>query len=152
MAIQVDLSKLREVDFEVKREVWNKYKLSDGSILRLKVVVTKFLDTGETDPNTGFPRYIIAYQNLIAVTSDERGAPSNKPIPSFPDIPKELLEEINIVETIYEEWNTYIVDNKYVYETKPVITSIYRIKGLYDATGCPVYHIFSQLVHRVKTV
>lgn len=119
MAIQADLSKLREVDFEVKREVWNKYKLSDGSILRFKVVVTKFLDTGETDPSTGFPRYIIAYQNLIAVTSDERGAPSNKPIPSFPDIPKELLEEINIVETIYEEWNTYIVDNKYVYETKP---------------------------------
>ena len=59
MAIQADLSKLREVDFEVKREVWNKYKLSDGSILRFKVVVTKFLDTGEIDPNTGFPRYIL---------------------------------------------------------------------------------------------
>jgi len=42
MAIRVDLSKLREVDFEVKREVWNKYKLSDGSILRFKVVLTSF--------------------------------------------------------------------------------------------------------------
>jgi len=52
------------VDFETVREEYNSYKLSDGSTIRMKMVVTNIIRTEEFTP-TGEPVYIVNSQNVL---------------------------------------------------------------------------------------
>jgi hypothetical protein len=52
------------VDFETIREEYNSYKLSDGSLIRMKTVVTNIIRTDEFTPN-GEPIYIVNSQNVL---------------------------------------------------------------------------------------
>jgi hypothetical protein len=54
---------LEELDFEIVREPWNKYKLSDGTILRSKTVVTKIYKTKKFN-KYGEPIYWCSWQVL----------------------------------------------------------------------------------------
>lgn len=59
------------VDFETLREEYNSYKLSDGSTVRMKTVVTSIIRTEEFAP-TGEPIYVVNSQNvLVADVPDE---------------------------------------------------------------------------------
>ena len=63
------------VDFETLREEYNSYKLSDGSIIRMKTVVTNIIRTEEFTPS-GEPVYIVNSQNvLVADVPDELKRP-----------------------------------------------------------------------------
>jgi hypothetical protein len=52
------------VDFDTVREEYNSYKLSDGSTIRMKTVVTNIIRTEEFTP-TGEPVYIVNSQNVL---------------------------------------------------------------------------------------
>jgi hypothetical protein len=52
------------VDFETVREEYNSYKLSDGSMVRMKTVVTSIIRTEEFTPD-GEPVYIVNSQNVL---------------------------------------------------------------------------------------
>jgi hypothetical protein len=52
------------VDFETMREEYNSYKLSDGSMIRMKTVVTNIIRTEEFTP-TGEPIYVVNSQNVL---------------------------------------------------------------------------------------
>src|SRR5215510_8100806 len=52
------------VDFETVREEYNSYKLSDGSMIRMKTVVTNIIRTEEFTP-TGEPIYVVNSQNVL---------------------------------------------------------------------------------------
>jgi hypothetical protein len=52
------------VDFETVREEYNSYKLSDGSMIRMKAVVTNIIRTDEFTPN-GEPIYVVNSQNVL---------------------------------------------------------------------------------------
>jgi hypothetical protein len=52
------------VDFATVREEYNSYKLSDGSTIRMKTVVTNIIRTDEFSPS-GEPIYIINSQNVV---------------------------------------------------------------------------------------
>ena len=43
-----------------------------------------------------------------------------------------------------EPWNEYILDDGSLLRLKTVVTEIYRIDGLYNAEGDPLYHIKSK--------
>jgi len=58
------------VDFETVREEYNSYKLSDGSIIRMKTVVTNIIRTEEFTPS-GEPVYIVNSQNVLVVDVPE---------------------------------------------------------------------------------
>jgi len=58
-----------EVDFEPIKEDWNIYKLKDGRILKVKLVLVKVYKTSEKDPVTGDPIYIITSTNVVTTTS-----------------------------------------------------------------------------------
>jgi hypothetical protein len=63
------------VDFETMREEYNSYKLSDGSTVRMKTVVTNIIRTDEFTP-TGEPIYVVNSQNvLVADVPDELKKP-----------------------------------------------------------------------------
>ncbi len=52
------------VDFETVREEYNSYKLSDGSMIRMKTVVTSIIRTDEFSPD-GEPIYVVNSQNVL---------------------------------------------------------------------------------------
>jgi hypothetical protein len=56
-----------EMDFEPLRETWNEYRVADGSLLRLKVVVSKILRLEKRNPQ-GEPIYLITSTNVVSAT------------------------------------------------------------------------------------
>ena len=137
MAVHIDLSELQEVRFRVEREVWNEYKLSDGAILRFKIVAAKFFRTDDVDPVSGCPRYIVAFQNVLSVVSTERMKPRKPPSKPLSKLPDEEKEEVEVAEVIREDWNAYIVEDMCLYEVKPVIVRVIKLKGYFDPFGYP---------------
>ncbi|MFW6111041.1 MAG: hypothetical protein ACOC6H_03290 [Thermoproteota archaeon] len=61
-----DLAEAKDLDFEDQTEVWNEYKLEDGSTLKVKLVLqgVKRLDKCNPDGN---PIYMIQSKNIVRV-------------------------------------------------------------------------------------
>lgn len=61
-----DLAEAEDLDFEDQTEVWNEYKLEDGSTLKVKLVLqgVKRLDKCNPDGN---PVYMIQSKNIVRV-------------------------------------------------------------------------------------
>jgi hypothetical protein len=55
------------VDFETVKEDWNEYKLTDGTILKFKTVVSNVIRTENYDPMTGDPVYHVRSTNILRV-------------------------------------------------------------------------------------
>jgi len=53
------------VGFTPIREEWNEYKLDDGTILKIKLVLVDVLRTEKHDPITGDPHYIAKSVNIV---------------------------------------------------------------------------------------
>ena len=75
-----------QVDFESVAEPWASYKLSDGSMLKVRTIVTAVLRLeGEFDA-AGNPIYTVSSQTIVQVNAPKnmRGNPS---IPGAPGAP-----------------------------------------------------------------
>ena len=55
------------VDFEVVREDWNEYRLTDGSTLKVKLVLTGVMRLNNQYDPVGNPVYVISSQNAVRV-------------------------------------------------------------------------------------
>lgn len=137
------------IDFEVKREVWNVYKILDEGkevTLKGKVVAVKFLKTNQYYPVTGEPIYNIAYQNVFVTFAppELKGDPS----PPFSDQERiaSIIREVEF-KTEYEDWNIYELKDGTICRAKLVVTGVQRTK-LYALDGDPIYNINSQVVSR----
>jgi len=64
---KVDLSEGEEVDFENEEEHWNVYKLSDGTTLKVKLVLVNVVRSQDQYDPLGNPIYGITSQNIIKV-------------------------------------------------------------------------------------
>jgi hypothetical protein len=59
-----DIAEGEDVDFEEKEEHWNVYKLSDGTTLKVKLVLTGVKRLKKYQPD-GNPIYVISSQNVV---------------------------------------------------------------------------------------
>jgi len=64
---KIDLSEGEEVDFENEKEEWNVYKLSDGSTLKVKLVLVNVVRSRDKYDPLGNPIYGITSQNIVKV-------------------------------------------------------------------------------------
>lgn len=64
-----------ELDYEPLREAWNEYRCSDGSFLKLKIVVAKIVKL-DRQSDAGEPIYVVNSSNVLAVTPPP---PDSKP-------------------------------------------------------------------------
>lgn len=53
--------------FKATEEPWTIYKLEDGSIIKLKPVVSDIFKLPDKDPVTGLPQYMIRSSNIVSV-------------------------------------------------------------------------------------
>ena len=60
-----------EVDFQTRREDWNEYQLMDGSVIKMKLVVSRIFRIDGQYDNEGNPVYQIKSTNVAAVTSPD---------------------------------------------------------------------------------
>ena len=56
----------KSVDFLTRKEDFNEYQLTDGKILRIKMVVTRIVKLEEEKAPDGSPIYLIQSQNIVA--------------------------------------------------------------------------------------
>ncbi len=61
-----------EMPFQNIAEHWNEYLLHDGSVLRLKSVVTDILRLENVFDAEGTPQYLIKSAQVVAVSASER--------------------------------------------------------------------------------
>ena len=54
------------VDFLTRKEDFNEYQLTNGKILRIKMVVTQIIRLEEEKTPDGNPIYLIQSQNVVA--------------------------------------------------------------------------------------
>jgi hypothetical protein len=79
-----------QVDFESTAEPWASYKLSDGSVLKVRTILTAILRLeGEYDA-AGNPIYTVSSQTVVQVNAPKnlRGTPSIPGGPGMPTAPR----------------------------------------------------------------
>ena len=96
-----------QLDFDVMREPWNKYHVSDGAYIKTKIVVTKIRKkmTGEKSWE-----YSDDMQSIIVTLSDVQGTPDTKTY-SPSEIDAALINNELRYTIVSEEWNEYIIDD-----------------------------------------
>ena len=58
--------------FESVEEQWSRYKLEDGTIVKLKVVVSDIFKLPEPDPVTGLPQLLVRSNNVVSVEPPDK--------------------------------------------------------------------------------
>lgn len=66
------LVEAKSMDFETIEEKWNLYKLSDGTLMRLKTTPLKIYQLEITDPVTGQHQYFIQHDTIVAASEPEK--------------------------------------------------------------------------------
>ena len=61
-----------ELEFKPIKEDWNTYEASDGTIVKIKVVVAKIIKTEDRNPLTGDPGYTVVSQNVVSAVVSEK--------------------------------------------------------------------------------
>jgi hypothetical protein len=119
-----------DIDFDVIKEVWNFYKIDDGTILKIKMVLLRVIQ--DPDP-LGNLKTGTLINTIIA------------PIP-----PKELRNKQKLepkfdmgFSTMKEDWNEYDINDGTILKIKPTIAQIDRTDKL-DPRGEPLYVVNMQ--------
>src|SRR5947208_13716753 len=72
-----------QFDFESKAEAWSRYQLADGTILKVRVLLTGVVRIeGEYD-QSGNPIYVVSSQNVVQANAPKkiRGTPTMGSMP-----------------------------------------------------------------------
>jgi hypothetical protein len=129
------------LDFTVVREDWNRYDLSDSTILKVKFVLTKVFKQGSN--------YSCDFKPIIIILSHERGQPS-----SGRYTPQEMQSSIiqdDVRHTaIQQDWNEYITDDGTKIKVQPMIMRIAKT-SLYDSRGEPIYYTDIQATLNIRS-
>ena len=57
-----------ELDFQTMKEEWNEYQISDGSTIRIKLVMTNIVRLLDKRDQEGNPIYVAKTSNVMAVS------------------------------------------------------------------------------------
>jgi hypothetical protein len=61
-----------DLDFKTMNEDWNEYQVADGTIVRLKTVVTNIVKVPDKYDNAGNPVYIVKSSNVLSISAPEK--------------------------------------------------------------------------------
>lgn len=65
------------LNFKALKEEWNSYELEDGTVIELKLIVTKISRLGGAEPD-GTPHYLASSTNLMRVFKPEEAKKMKK--------------------------------------------------------------------------
>ncbi len=124
------------IDFEPIEENWNVYELKNGTIVRGRIIVTRFVK----DPNDDNPNKLaLSSQNVFVVDAppDQRSTPTGVLSPEEIQNPKGAPVDILLNN---ERWNKYRIPKLgVVIKVKLIVDDAIRIDGKFDNDGMPQY-------------
>jgi hypothetical protein len=59
------------VSWKTIDEPWSLYRLEDGSVIKLKLVISDVFKLPNADPLTGLPQYVVRSSNVMSVEAPE---------------------------------------------------------------------------------
>jgi hypothetical protein len=65
------MEKLTEIEFQTRKEDWNEYQLMDGTVIKMKLVVSEILRIEGVYDEEGNPAYRIKSTNVPVVKSPD---------------------------------------------------------------------------------
>ena len=84
-----------QIDFEARAEPWATYELADGTVLKVRTILTNVMRIeGEYD-QSGNPIYVVSSQNVIQASAPKKlrgtptiggGSPPSKPSGAGPEV------------------------------------------------------------------
>ncbi len=127
---------IKYLDFEILKEFWDKYELSDGTQLKTRAILT---EVKKVPRGNGF-EYSFGFRGLQSILY----SPQSKGTPSGGELTKERVRDAiwNDIRynTITEEWNEYLTDDLARVRLKSTVTQV-RKSSLYHPNGYPIYDI-----------
>jgi hypothetical protein len=144
---RIDVTK--EVDFSVSREDWTRFKLSDGTILRIRIVNFKIVRVGESD--IGMPMYGGTSQNIVSsiVPSELIDKQGQKLVGEA--TPEQIKEGTKLDFELIgkQQWQEYRTTDGWTVLIRPEVGMVVRLK-YYNQFGEPVYWANIQPVYSIK--
>jgi hypothetical protein len=134
-------------DFAILKENWSRYRLDDGSQMKVRVAVTDIHRTIQTS-NTGYPELQYFSQNIVSVIIPEklRGTPSIQAVDIQNEVPEELrFEEIEVLD------QEYITPDGFKIIVKPVLQKVFKYNK-YNSLGEPVYQVSMQSIANIEKI
>ena len=116
------------LDFIVTREDWCRYDLSDNSILKVKVVLTKVYK------NQG--QLMCEIHPIHVILTNEQGD-SDPRAYSAEELKASIKGDIRFT-TVIEDWNEYVVDDGTTIKIRPLVLKIAKTSK-FDSKGFPKY-------------
>jgi len=141
---------LESAEFEVEKEVWNRYRLEDNAILKSKfVLINVFAEKGfkekirlklkaktEKEDKVGFefqPSNVVGVvvpRNLIGGPSNQRYSPQ--------ELESSVVKDEMDFETITESWNVYKLEDGVLLKVRSSPLRVRRTSK-FDSRGMPIY-------------
>lgn len=127
---------LKEIEVEDSEEKWNYYELADGTTLKVKIVLIRVINEGDSHGNIG---YDLQSAHVMGVKPPAELI-GREQIDKFEDI------EFNPTNDV---WNKYKLKNGFTLMLKPALTQVNRT-GERDPRGIPIYSIQAQPLIKIK--
>jgi hypothetical protein len=127
------------LDFEVVKEIWNRYELADNTVLKVKVILTavRKADPSQASEPNAKGGYTMDFQNVIVLLSNERGLPDPRVYPPQELQAATVKEDIRYT-TMSQEWNEYMTDDGAKIRLQPLLLRVNKTSK-FDAKGQPIY-------------
>lgn len=137
----------KPIDFEILKEPWNKYEISDNSVLKTRFVLKKVLvkNLSENKKSFGFDG---EHMNVIFCAPEWKGTPDAK-IYSPAELRESIDKEDMRYNTLSEEWNEYLLDDGTRIRLKTTVTGVVRTNK-FDKIGDRVYLVDTNAIMNIK--
>lgn len=140
------MTDFRSIEFEIIKEPWNKYQLSDNSIIKTRTILKKVERVTKGEKIT----FNIDAQTLTVVYADSslKGEPNRNPI-SMEQIKNSIEKPDMRYNTLAQEFNEYELDDGTKIKIYTNVTQVSRT-SLKDVKGDPVYNVISNNAVEIK--
>lgn len=135
-----------EVNFSIENEDWSRYMITDGTEMRIRVVVRKIFELKQPTP-AGYPNMAIESMNLVStmVPDSLRGKTTKTPF----DPTSTPGTEIEFKRKDEEIWQRYTTADKLTVLVKPILVKVLKYNS-YNDFGEPIYNANIQNIINVK--
>jgi len=137
-----------DVEFEVVRETWNEYRLSDGAKLRTKLILGKVISPPGIPPDRAMEYSFNTQTMVIAYVPQEmKGTPSGR-IMTPQDIQNAIIEDLDYEQTKVAV-NEYMLENGVRIKLRLMLTHVGKTNQ-FTPDGSPLYGVSTQIVPEIK--
>lgn len=146
------------VDFEIRREGWNLYRVEDGTLIKARVIVTGILMEGKLEEMIAQlkprekPRLGLLLRSRRIFTAESppkvRGNPSSKTYTTA-ELKSSITNEDMDFETIKEVWNLYKLENGITLKARLSAVTVNKTSK-FEGAGMPIYTIDSNLDVKIE--